>query len=100
MERKPQIETIDGQKLIVLTDKGRYLAMKKLWPCNSRPVNIDDFQIMFTTEEIRDARFKPSPKGNGIMLRTKTEHFGEEKFLITETIQDIEKLVNFKLKRQ
>lgn len=97
MERKPHIEHINGKDFLILTDMGKFLATKRLCGCNFRPVELDDFQIKFSLEEIHGARFSVSPKGNGFILSLETVSFGKEKYLISETVQDIECLVKFKL---
>ena len=90
MDKKtPYIETIDGQSFVILTDKAKYLRFKKYWSCNSKPLNAGEFEIMFTTDEIRQAHFSRHPNGKAYFLDLKTETYGEEKYLIGETPNEI-----------
>lgn len=98
MDKKtPYIETIGGQSFVVLTDMAKYLRFKKYWPCNSKPLNAGDFEIMFTTDEIRQAHFSRNPKGTAYILNLKTETYGEEKYLIGETPNDIIKTTGIQI---
>ena len=59
---KPFIENIDGTPFVILTDKGHYQKTRRLWPTDIRVMDLYEFQIRFTLDEIHDAVFTRRPK--------------------------------------
>ena len=97
-QTKPTIGTKDETQIVILHDYGLFLSLKKFWPCNSRPLTIDEFQLEYTIDEIRSASFSVDPKRKRTVVKRPLT-YGDEIFLVSESIEDIENLVGFKLKR-
>ena len=100
IKTKPRIETIDGVQYLIVHDIQDYKLTNRYREMGTPSYDIDKFEIKFTIDEVRVARFSINQGTAGKYLRIALDETNgtTEYHYLAEDFKDIKKLFDFELR--
>lgn len=97
-DAKPRLETVEGVQHLILHDLQEFHLCNRYKEMGSRGYDIEEFEIKFTVDEVRRARFSRNQGSMG-GLRLALDRDGEkpEYWFLMEELDDIKAVVGFDL---
>ena len=99
-DAKPRIDVIDGVPHVILHEIKRFQFCNHYREMGTLGYDIEEFEIKFTIDEIRDARYSINQGTAGRHLRLALDHEDAETeyWFLAEKLGQIAELVGFELK--
>ncbi len=98
-DAKPRLEIINDIPYVIVHDLHRFTIFNKYKGNGERGYDIDEFEIKFTIDEMRVARFSINQGSAGRCLRIALDRVNDkpEYHFLMESLEDIQELVDFGL---